>query len=426
MKTNHANKRFTRAGSRQLFFAAPLLGLIMCTGIATAQSESKPATAATNSSQPDKAKPMNKESVLLKEWIGPYGGVPPWRSVKRGEFIDAFDVAMEEHNDEIKAITDNPEPATFENTIVAMEKAGQKLNRVQTMFGVYTSNLNTGPIPGIEKAVAPLMSKHSDSITQNEALFKRIETVYQSEDQKSKLDHAQQRLLTDRYRSFVRSGAKLNADQKKQLTEINQKLAGLFVAFSQNVLHDEANYETWISDEKDLAGLSESVITAMATACEERADKAPEGAKWCVTNTRSSMDPFLTKADNRELRKEVWTKYYNRGDNGDEHDNNQIISQILKLRAERALLLGYETHAHWRMEPQMAKQPAAAMDLMMKVWPKAVARAKEEVVDMQKLADEIETEKITIEPWDYRYYACLLYTSPSPRDKRQSRMPSSA
>ena len=154
---------------------------------------------------------------------------------------------------------------------------------------------------------------------------KRIETVYQSEDQKSKLDHAQQRLLTDRYRSFVRSGAKLNADQKKQLTEINQKLAGLFVAFSQNVLHDEANYETWISDEKDLAGLSESVITAMATACEERADKAPEGAKWCVTNTRSSMDPFLTKADNRELRKEVWTKYYNRGDNGDEHDNLSLI-----------------------------------------------------------------------------------------------------
>ena len=227
MKTNHTNKRSIRAGSRRLFFAAPLLGLIICTGIATAQSESKPAT---NSSQPDKMKTMNSESVLLKEWIGPYGGVPPWRLVKREEFLDAFGVAMAEHNKEIKAIADNPEPATFENTIVAMEKAGQKLNRVQTMFGVYTSNLNTGPIPGIEKAVAPLMSKHSDAITQNEPLFKRIETVYQSEDQKSKLDSAQQRLLTDRYRSFVRSGAKLNADQKKQLTEINQKLAGLFLS----------------------------------------------------------------------------------------------------------------------------------------------------------------------------------------------------
>ena len=127
MKTNHAIKRSTRADSSRLFLAAPLLGLIIFTGIATAQSESKPAT---NSSQPDKAKPMNSESVLLKEWIGPYGGVPPWRSVKRREFIDAFDVAMEEHNDEIKAITDNPEPATFENTIVAMEKAGQKLSLI--------------------------------------------------------------------------------------------------------------------------------------------------------------------------------------------------------------------------------------------------------------------------------------------------------
>ena len=171
------------------------------------------------------------------------------------------------------------------------------------------------------------------------------------------------------------------------------------------MLDDEGDYETWISDEKDLAGLSESVISAMASACEERKDKAPEGAKWCVTNTRSSMAPFLTKADNRELRKVVWTKYYNRGDNGGERDNNQIISQILKLRAERAILLGYETHAHWRLEPQMAKEPAAAMELMMKVWPKAVARANEEVADMQKLATELESEKITIQPWDYRYYA---------------------
>ena len=382
---------------------ALLLSLAVCPALAVAQSSS--ASQTPTATKTDDAKPMNKESILLKKWIGPYGGVPPWRLVKRGEFIDAFGVAMAEHNEEIQAIAENSEPATFENTIVAMEKAGKKLNRLQTIFGVYTSNLNTGPIPDIEKTVAPLMSKHGDAITQNEALFKRIESIYQSEDQKSKLDLAQQRLLTDQYKNFVRSGAKLDADQKKQLTNINQKLAGLFVSFSKNVLDDEGDYETWISDEKDLAGLSESVISAMASACEERKDKAPEGAKWCVTNTRSSMAPFLTKADNRELRKVVWTKYYNRGDNGGERDNNQIISQILKLRAERAILLGYETHAHWRLEPQMAKEPAAAMELMMKVWPKAVARANEEVADMQKLATELESEKITIQPWDYRYYA---------------------
>ena len=406
MKPLNVSLRSNLARSRRLLVAASLLCLTLCSTTAFAQSQTKSTMQDTTSSpQVDDTETMNSDSILLKEWIGPYGGVPPWRMVKRNEFVDAFGVAMEQHNKEIEAIATNPEPATFENTIVAMEKAGETLDRLQAMFGVYTSNLNDGPIPDIEKAVAPLMSKHGDAITQNEALFKRIETVYESEDQKSKLDVAQQRLLEDTYKSFVRRGAKLDADQKQQLTKINQKLAGLFVSFSKNVLDDEGDYETWISDEKDLSGLSEGVIDAMAAACEERKDKAPEGAKWCVTNTRSSMDPFLTKADNRELRKEVWTKYYNRGDNGGERDNNQIISQILKLRAQRAELLGYQTHAHWRLEPQMAKKPETAMALMMKVWPKAVARAKEEVADMQALADKLETEKITIEPWDYRYYA---------------------
>jgi len=201
---------------------ALLLSLAVCPALAIAQSSS--ASQTPTATKTDDAKPMNKESILLKKWIGPYGGVPPWRLVKRGEFIDAFGVAMAEHNEEIQAIAENSEPATFENTIVAMEKAGKKLNRLQTIFGVYTSNLNTGPIPDIEKTVAPLMSKHSDAITQNEALFKRIESIYQSEDQKSKLDLAQKRLLTDQYKNFVRSGAKLDADQKKQLTNINQKL----------------------------------------------------------------------------------------------------------------------------------------------------------------------------------------------------------
>ena len=410
MSPNTYIQRSNRTGSHyRIWPTASLISLAVCAAGLLIQSsaiaQSQTTGSASKKTNQQNEKTMTNESVLLKEWVGPYGGVPPWRLVKRSEFLDAFGVAMAEHNQEIQAIADNKEPATFENTIVAMEKAGKKLNRLQAMFGVYTSNLNTGPIPDIEKAVAPLTSKHNDAITQNEALFKRIETIYQSEDQKSKLNLAQQRLLTDRFKSFVRSGAKLDADQKKKLTKINQRLAGLFVSFSQNVLDDEADYETWISEEKDLAGLSESVIAAMASACQERKDKAPEEAKWCVTNTRSSMDPFLTKAENRELRKEVWTKYYSRGDNGGERDNNKIISQILKLRAERALLLGYETHAHWRLERQMAKKPMAAMDLMMKVWPKAVARAKEEVADMQKLADELESEKITIEPWDDRYYS---------------------
>lgn len=343
------------------------------------------------------------ESVLLKKWVGPYGGVPPWRQVKTNEFVDAFTVAMAEHQTEIETIASNADAPTFENTIVALEKAGEKLDRLSTIFGVYASNLNVGSVPDIEKVVGPKLSKHSDSITQNGKLFERIQTIYQS-DAKANLNEAQRRLLEDQYNSFVRRGAKLDDNQKRELTKINEQLSGLFIQFSQNVLHDEGGYLTWVDDEKDLAGLPESVVQAMASAAQERKEEATDGQKWCVTNTRSSMDPFLTYADNRELRKTVWTNYYNRGDNGDEFDNNVVISQILKLRAKRAILLGYETHAHWRLEPQMAKKPQAAMDLMMKVWPKAVARVKEEVADMQAMAKK-EGQDITIQPWDYRYYA---------------------
>ena len=350
---------------------------------------------------PKDAKTMN--SVLLKKWTGPYGGVPPWRQVKPEEFNDAFDIAIEMSQKEIETIANNPEAPTFENTMVALEKAGKTLNRLSAIFGVYQGNLNDGVISDIEAVVEPKLSKHSDSITQNEKLFARIETIFKSDAMKS-MTVAQQRLVDDQYKSFVRSGAKLGSEQKQKLTDINTSLAGLFTQFRKNVLHDEGGYVTWINDEAALAGLSDSLKSAMATAAKDAAgDDEPKG-KWAVTNTRSSMDPFLTYADNRELREKIWRNYYSRGDNGDEWDNNEIISAILKLRAERAQLLGYETHAHRQLEPRMAKKPEAAMDLMMKVWPKAVARVKQEVADMQAIADS-ENAGITIEPWDYRYYA---------------------
>ena len=339
-------------------------------------------------------------SPMLQPWTGPHGGVPPWHLVRPEDFVEAFDVAIAKANEDMNSIANDTAPATFENTIVALERAGQSLDRLESLFYVHSSNLNVGPVPDIEKVVAPKLAKYSDGVTQNEKLFARIAAVYESDDAKQKLTAAQWRLVEDRYKQFVRSGAKLNADDKKKLSQINQRLANLFTTFSQNVLADEQGYVTWIDNEKDLAGLPESVVSAMASAAKER-DK--EG-QWAITNTRSSMDPFLTYADNRKLREQVWRTYYNRGDNGDKHDNNGVIAEILKLRATRAKLLGYETHAHWRLEPQMAKTPEATMDLMMKVWPKAVARVKEEVADMQKIADD-EGAGITIEPWDYRYYA---------------------
>ncbi len=353
----------------------------------------------TNYSQEKKADQQTMPTELLAPWLGPYGGVPPWHLVRTENFVPAFDLAIAEAQADIEKIASQPAAPTFENTIVALESAGRTLDRLNTLFGVYTSNLNVGPVPDIERVVMPKLSEHEDKVIQNVKLFARIESVYNSDEYK-RLNPIQQRLTEERYKQFVRQGARLNAEDKLRLSKINTRLASLFTDFSQNVLADEQNYVTWIEDQQSLAGLPESLITAMAGAAKELG----KPGQWAVTNTRSSMDPFLTYSANRPLREKVWKTYYSRGDNGDKHDNNGLISEILKLRAVRAKLLGYETHAHWRLERQMAKTPEAAMDLMLKIWPKAVARVREEVADMQKIADE-EGAKITIEAWDYRYYA---------------------
>lgn len=337
--------------------------------------------------------------VLLQSWVGPYGGVPPWNLVHPTEFVAAIEQAIVLAEKDIDVIASNPAPATFENTIVALESAGKTLRRVEAIFDVHASNLNVGPLPDIERVVAPMLTEYQDRVTQNEKLFERIAAVYEGTEYKS-LNVERQRLAEDRYKQFVRRGAKLNAEQKERMSAINKRLASLFTDFSQNVLADELKYVTWIDDAEALAGLPESTVAAMASAAEEKG----QPGKWAVTNTRSSMEPFLTYADNRPLREKVWRTYYGRCDNGDKHDNKAIITEILRLRAQRAKLLGYATHAHWRLEPQMAKTPEAAMELMLKVWPKAVARVREEVADMQRIADT-EGAKITIEPWDYRYYA---------------------
>ncbi len=248
--------------------------------------------------------------------------------------------------------------------------------------------------------MAPKLSAVSDQITQNAALFKRIEAVYNSPDKKT-LTAEQQRLTWLYYTNFVRAGARLNVEQKSRLSAINQELAKLFTTFGQNLLSEENDQWLVLKDEADLAGLSQSLKDSAAAAA---ASKKVAGAVGIISNTRSSVDPFLTYSDRRDLREKVWKMFVNRGDNGDKKDNNATIAQILQLRAERAKLLGFPTHAHWRLENAMAKTPERAMELMEAVWPAAIARVAEEVADMQALADK-EGAKIAIEPWDYRYYA---------------------
>lgn len=338
---------------------------------------------------------MKFDGVLLQPWPGPFGGVPPWDQVKPDEFVPSFQAAIKNHTQEIEAIANSNETPSFENTLVAMERAGEQLHRVNAVFEVYTSSLNLDSIPEIEKVVAPMMAGHFDSITQNEKLFARIEAVYNSPS-KDSLTPAQQRLLTDKFREFVRSGAKLSPEKKVRLSEINQQLATLFAEFNQRVLADE-QLTIQVTDPAELAGIPASILDSLAVA-----GSRPQS--WVILNTRSAVEPVLTYADNRALRENVWRAFVSRGDNQDVNDTKELIKQILKLRAERAELLGYATHAHWRLEPAMAKTPENAMALLMEVWPKAVERVREEVADMQALADS-EKADITIEPWDYRYYA---------------------
>jgi peptidyl-dipeptidase Dcp len=344
------------------------------------------------------AKTLPADHVLLTPWTGPYGGVPPWDKIDTKDFIPAFDAAIVKARAEIDAITANKKKATFENTIVPLEKGGAELTRLQNLFGVYSGNLNVGDVPDIERVVYPKLAAFGDEVNQNEALFARVSAVYNSKKSK-KLKPEEQRLLEDHYKGFVRNGANLDEAGKKRVAEINQRLATLGTEFTQNQLADEAT-AIFITKKSDLSGLPASLVDAMAETAKEKG----RPGQWAVLNTRSAVDPFLTYSNNRKLREKVWRAFVNRGDNGGKTDNNSIIAETLKLRAERSKLLGYPTYAHWAIERQMAKTPEAAMDLMMKVWPKAVARVREEVADMQAVADA-ERARLKIEPWDYRHYA---------------------
>ncbi len=335
---------------------------------------------------------------LLAAWDGPYGGIPPFDKVKAADFKPALESAMAENLAEIEQIAADPAEPTFENTIAAMERAGHTLDRVSSIYGIWTGSMSSPEMQAVESEMAPKLASFADQITQNEGLFKRIEAVYNSPS-KSKLTSEQQRLTWLDHTNFVRAGAMLNAEKKKRLSAINQELAGHFTKFSQNLLADESGPYLALTNEADLAGLSPALRDSAAQAAAAKAVKAV----GIIRNTRSSIDPFLTYSARRDLREKAWRMFVNRGDNADAHDNNAIITQILQLRAERAKLLGYPTHAHWRLENAMAKNPENAMKLMESVWPAAVARVHEEVADMQSLADK-EGAKIKIEPWDYRYY----------------------
>jgi peptidyl-dipeptidase Dcp len=310
----------------------------------------------------------------------------------------ALEEGMSRQLAEIEKVANQAEPATFENTIVAMERAGEDLGRVFNYWGIWRGNLSTPEFRVIQQEMAPKLSEFFSKVTQNDKLFARVRAVYEGEEMAS-LRADQQRLVQLTYDRFARNGATLEGESKARYAEINQRLAELHTQFSNNVLADEEGYVLYLNEDQ-LGGLPESVKRAASSAATGR---EKEG-QYAITNTRSSMDPFLTYSTERELREKVWNTYYSRGDNGDEHDNNAIIAEILKLRHERVGLLGYDNYAQWRLENRMAKAPEQAIALMEAVWPAALGRVAEEVADMQAVADA-EGADISIAPWDYRHYA---------------------
>jgi peptidyl-dipeptidase Dcp len=353
-------------------------------------------TGCSDTKKNEKETAMN--NPLLAEWTGPYSGTPAFDKMQISDLQQAMEYAMEKHLEEIDAIANNPEAPTFENTLLAMEKAGSLFQRVSVYYGIWSSNMSSPEFREIQNILTPKIADYSSKISQNEALFQRIKTVYENS-QSNPLPAEQQRVVDLTYQEFEMKGANLDAEGKKRYAEINKELSSLYNTFSNNVLHDEENYVTYL-DENQLGGLSESFIASAKVAAEERG----QTGKYAITNTRSSMDPFLTYSTERELREQVWRTYYSRGDNNDAYDNNDIIARILQLRHERVQLLGYDNFAQWRLQDRMAKKPENAMELMEIVWEASLKRVEEEVAEMQAIADA-EGADFKIAPWDYRFYA---------------------
>ena len=375
-------------------------GFLATLGLAVALLPA-PAMAQTSCSHRAGHRPR-RPTPLLAPWGGPHGGVPAFDQVKVADFKPALEAAMAENLAEIKRHCQQPGRAHLRE-----HHCGDGAQRPDASTGYRpctasgTATLNDTAFGAVERRWPPSWPPSTTRLPQNPALFKRIEAVYNSPATK-KLTPEQQRLAEVVYKQFVRAGARLDAPAKARLSAINQQLAGLFTKFSQNVLADEADSVLVLKTEQDLGGLPASLRDAAKTTAGTR----KIAAAGVITNTRSSIDPFLTYSDQRKLREKAWRMFTNRGDNGGAHDNNALITQILQLRAERAKLLGYPTHAHLRLDNTMAKTPEAAMQLMEQVWKPAVARVHEEVADMLALAKkEGAPANFKFEPWDYRYYA---------------------
>ena len=326
---------------------------------------------------------------FLEEWDTPYG-VPPFDRIEDEHFMPAFKKSVLELRAEIAAITDNPEPPSFDNTIVALEKTGPLMSKVLYTFSPLTGTELNDTLRELQTQIWPIFSRESDAITLNEQLFQRVLAVYEAQETLN-LDEQDARLLKLTHRDFVRAGAALDADTKAKVTEINAELSELTTKFAQNLLAETKAFTLELTSDEDTAGLSENFKAGIWD---------EDKQAWVVGLNRSAFETFMTQSENRALRKQLFDGYRLRASQG-EYDNGPLAIQIAQLRAQRAELMGYESHAHYQLETRMAKTPQTAEDFLIQVWEPGLARAKEERADMQAMIGDA----FTFAAHDWWHYA---------------------
>ena len=324
--------------------------------------------------------------------------VPPFEQIKAAHFMPAYLKGFAEQRNEIKAIINNSSEPTFDNTIKALEYSGQLLSRVRSVFGPLNSANTNDTLQKINKELSPLSSKHRDDISLNDSLFQRIKSVYENRN-KFKLTEEEKKVLDDTFKDFVRGGAALSSEDKDKLRKINRELSLLSVQFGENLLAETNGYKLVIDSQEDLSGLPEGVIAQAAT----MAKSMNIEGKWVFTLQVPSMTPFLQYSNRRDLREKLFTGYFMKGDNDNEHDNKTIIAKIAKLRVERSQLLGYKSYADFVLERNMAKTPDKVFEFLGQVWAAATPVAKAEAAAQQELIKR-EGGKFKLEPWDWWYY----------------------
>lgn len=341
---------------------------------------------------------MSDTNSAIFNWDGPMG-LPKFTTIKSADYAAAFDEALVADRVEVDEIADNPEEADFDNTIVALEKSGEQLNRVSALFWNLSGSTSDDELQALEREIAPKMSRHMSQTAANKKLFSRIDTLWQNRDALN-LTVEQTRVLERSWKSLVKGGAALGDEAQKQLAKINARLAELGAGFSQNILADEKDWFMTLDDGDDLAGLPDFLKSAMRSAANERGEEG----RYVVTLSRSIIEPFLSFSDKRELREKAFAAWQARGENEGAKDNRPLVTEIVALRDEKAKLLGYQNFAFLKLEDQMAKTPDAVAKLLETVWEKALTKAGREEKELSLLASAAGANH-DIKPWDWRYYS---------------------